>query len=162
MEEKKTILDYCASVLITFGFAILVLSIFCVLVGEEAWEVSSLYSMGKEGLSVATIMQFFGMSVCITLLRIFFFTDSVIKKMSVTLRTICMLVCIIGLIVMCAAVFGWFPVNMWQAWTGFAVSFVLCFMGSCLVMFLKERTQNRRMEEALARLKEQEKDGKTE
>lgn len=162
MEEKKTILDYCASVLITFGFAILVLSIFCVLVGEEAWEVSSLYSMGKEGLSVATIMQFFGMSVCITLLRILFFTDSVIKKMSVTLRTICMLVCIIGLIVMCAAVFGWFPVNMWQAWAGFAVSFGLCFVGSCLVMLLKERTQNRRMEEALARLKEQEKDGKTE
>lgn len=157
MEEKKTILDYCASVLITFGFAILVLSIFCVLVGEEAWEVSSLYSMGKEGLSVATIMQFFGMSVCITLLRILFFTDSVIKKMSVTLRTICMLVCIIGLIVMCAAVFGWFPVNMWQAWAGFAVSFGLCFVGSCLVMLLKERTQNRRMEEALARLKEQEK-----
>lgn len=157
MEEKKTILDYCASVFITFGFAILVLSIFCVLVGEEAWEVSSLYSMGKEGLSVATIMQFFGMSVCITLLRILFFTDSVIKKMSVTLRTICMLVCIIGLIVMCAAVFGWFPVNMWQAWAGFAVSFGLCFVGSCLVMLLKERTQNRRMEEALARLKEQEK-----
>lgn len=157
MEEKKTILDYCASVLITFGFAILVLSIFCVLVGEEAWEVSSLYSMGKEGLSVATIMQFFGMSVCITLLRILFFTDSVIKKMSVTLRTIYMLVCIIGLIVMCAAVFGWFPVNMWQAWAGFAVSFGLCFVGSCLVMLLKERTQNRRMEEALARLKEQEK-----
>lgn len=157
MEEKKTILDYCASVLITFGFAILVISIFCVLVGEEAWEVSSLYSMGKEGLSVATIMQFFGMSVCITLLRILFFTDSVIKKMSVTLRTICMLVCIIGLIVMCAAVFGWFPVNMWQAWAGFAVSFGLCFVGSCLVMLLKERTQNRRMEEALARLKEQEK-----
>lgn len=159
MEENKTIFDYCAAVFITFGFAVLVLCIFCVLVGEEAREVSSLYSMGKDGLSIATILQFFGMAVCITLLRILFFTDAVIKKMSVTMKTICMLLCIIGLIVVCAAVFGWFPVSMWQAWVGFAASFGLCFVGSCLVMLLKERTQNRRMEEALARLKEQEKNG---
>ena len=158
MEEKKTIFDYCAAVFITFGFGILVLSIFCVLVGEEAWEVSSLYAMGKEGLSIATILQFFGMSICITLLRLLFFTDSLIKRMSVTGRTICMLLCIIGLIVICAAAFGWFPVNMWQAWAGFAVSFGICFAGSCLIMLMKERLQNRRMEEALARLKEQEKE----
>lgn len=158
MEERKTVFDYCGRVFITFGFSILVLCIFCMLVGEEAWEVSSLYSLGKDGLSVATILQFFGISVCITALRTLFFTDGVIKRMSVTLRTVGMLLCVIVLIIVCAAIFGWFPVNMWQAWAGFAGSFGVCFVGSFILTLLKERTQNRRMEEALLRLKEQEKD----
>lgn len=158
MEENKTIFDYCGAVFLTFGFSILVMSIFCILVGEEAGAVSSLYALGKDGLSLATIWQFFGMSACITLLRMLFFTDRLIKRMSVTLRTVCMLLCVIGLIVLCAKVFGWFPVDMWQAWAGFAASFGVCFLGSCLLMFLRERTQNRRMEEALARAKEREKD----
>lgn len=157
MEEKKTVFDYCGYVFITFGFSILLLSIFCSVVGEEAREVSSLYSLGKEGLSVATILQFLGVSVCITALRTLFFTDGVIKRMSVTMRTVCMLLCVIVMIIVCALVFGWFPVDMWQAWAGFAGSFGVCFGGSCILMLLKERTQNSRMEEALSRLKEQEK-----
>lgn len=157
MEEKRTVFDYCGHVFITFGFSILVLSIFCSIVGEEAREVSSLYSLGKEGLSVATILQFLGVSVCITAFRTIFFTDGVIKRMSVTLRTVCMLLCVIVMIIVCAAVFGWFPADMWQAWAGFAVSFGVCFVGSLMLTLLKERTQNRRMEEALSRLKEQEK-----
>ena len=157
MEEKRTIFDYCGHVFITFGFSILVLSIFCSIVGEEAREVSSLYSLGKEGLSVTTILQFLGVSVCITAFRTLFFTDGVIKRMSVTMRTVCMLLCVIVMIIVCAAVFGWFPIDMWQAWMGFAVSFGICFVGSFVLALLKERTQNSRMEEALSRLKEQEK-----
>lgn len=156
MEENKTIFDYCGSIFTTFGFTILLMSIFCILVGEEASEVSSLYSMGRDGLSVATILQFFGVAVCITLLRVLFFTDTLIKRMSVTQRTVCMLLCVIGLIVVCAAQFRWFPINMWQAWAGFAASFGICFAVSCVLTMLKERLQNRRMEEALTKLKEQE------
>lgn len=156
MEEKKTLFDYVGHVFITFGFSIVVLNVFCVLVGEDAQEISTLYSMGKDGLSVATMMQFLGVSVCITGLRVLFFTDGIIRRMSVTMRTVCMLLCVIGLIVVCAAVFGWFPVDMWQAWAGFFISFGLCFVGSSLITFLKERTENRQMEEALQKLKERE------
>ena len=143
MEEKRTVFDYCGHVFITFGFSILVLSIFCSIVGEEAREVSSLYSLGKEGLSVATILQFLGVSVCITAFRTIFFTDGVIKRMSVTLRTVCMLLCVITMIIVCAVVFGWFPVDMWQAWAGFAVSFGVCFVGSLILTLLKERTHSK-------------------
>lgn len=156
MEDKKTVFDYFERVFITFGFSILVLNVFCVLVGEDAQGISSLYSMGKEGLSIATMMQFLGVSACITAFRAIFFTDGIIKRMSVTMRTVCMLLCVIGLIVVCAAVFGWFPVDMWQAWAGFFISFGLCFVGSFLIAFLKERTENRKMEEALQKLKERE------
>lgn len=155
MEDRKTIFDYAGQVFITFGFSIVALNLFCILVGEHAQDVSSIYSMGKEGLSTATMMQFFGVSVCITGLRTLFFSDRVIRQMSITARTVCTLLSIIGLIVLCALMFGWFPVNMWQSWTGFFVTFALCFVGSMVIMRLKEKTENRRMEEALQRLKKQ-------
>lgn len=156
MEEKKTVFDYCGRVFITFGFSILVLNIFCILVGEAARDVSSLYALGRDGLSIATMMQFFGVSVCITGFRTLFFTDGIIKRMSVTMRTVCMLLCVIGMILICAAGFGWFPVDMWQAWVGFFISFAVCFLGSFVITLRKERTENRRMEEALQKLKERE------
>ena len=78
MEDRKTILDYIGQVFITFGFSIVALNLFCVFIGGQAKEVSSIYSMGKEGLSVATMMQFLGVSVCITGLRFLFFTDRII------------------------------------------------------------------------------------
>lgn len=159
MEEKKTVFDYIGQIFITFGFSIVALNIFCVLVGEDAQEVSTIYSMGKEGLAVSTMAQFFGVSVCITGLRAFFFTDRIIKRMSVAVRSVCMLTSIVVIIVFCAVTFGWFPVTMWQSWVGFLSTFALCFVGSLLLMTLKERTENRKMEEALQRLKEQERKG---
>lgn len=155
MEERKTIFDYVGQVFIIFGFSIAVLNLFCIVVGEYAKDVSSIYSMGKEGLSTAAMMQFFGVSVCIAGFRFLFFTDRIIRQMSITVRTVCMLLSIIVLIALCTLIFGWFPVNMWQAWIGFLVTFGLCFVGSMTITQLKERTENRKMEEALQRLKEQ-------
>lgn len=155
MEERKTMFDYAGQVFIIFGFSIAVLNLFCVVVGEYAQDISGIYSMGKEGLSTATMMQFFGVSVCITGFRFLFFTDRIIKQMSITVRTVCMLLSIIGLIVLCTLMFGWFPVGMWQAWMGFLVTFGACFVGSMTITQLKEKTENRKMEEALQRLKGQ-------
>ena len=154
MEDRKTFFDYAGQVFITYGLSIVALNLFCVLVGEYAQDVSSIYSMGKEGLSTATMAQFFVVSVCITGLRALFFTDRIIRQMSITVRTVFMFLSIIVLIVLCAAVFGWFPIGMWQAWTGFFVTFTFCFICSMLVTRLKEKTENRKMEEALRRLKE--------
>ena len=153
MEERKTIFDYMGQIFITYGFSILTLNIFCILVGEDAQDVSTIYSLGREGLSVATMLQFLGVAVCITGLRMFFFTDRVIKKMSVAARSACMLTSIVALIALFATVFGWFPVTMWQAWAGFFITFGMCFVGSLGLMTLKEKTENRKMEEALQKLK---------
>ena len=155
MEDRKTLFDYIGQVFIIFGFSIIVLNLFCILVGEYAQDVSSIYSMGKAGLSTATMMQFLGVSVCITGLRFLFFTDRIIRQMSITTRTVCMLLSIIALIMVCVIMFEWFPVDMWQPWAGFLLTFLLCFAGSMFVTRMKERTENRKMEEALQRLKEQ-------
>lgn len=154
MEDRKTIFDYAGQVFITYGFSIVALNLFCILVGEYAQDVSSIYSMGKEGLSTATMMQFLVVSICITGLRALFFTDRIIKQMSITIRTVCLLLTIIVLIMLCAAVFHWFPIDMWQAWTGFFATFAVCFVCSMFLTRLREKTENRKMEEALRRLKE--------
>ena len=154
MEEQRTIFDHLGQVMITFGFSVLVMNALCLLVGEEAQEVSTLYSMGKDGLSVATMMQFLGVSCCITVLRFLFFTDRIIKRMSITMRTVCMLIAIVIVIALCTVLFGWFPTGMWESWAAFFLTFFLCFVGSLLLMHLKEKAENRKMEEALRRIKE--------
>lgn len=120
MEEQKTIFDYLGQVMITFGFSVAVMNVLCLLVGEEAREVSTIYSLGKEGLSVATMLQFLVVAVCITGLRVLFFTDRIIRQMSITVRTVCMLSAVVVVIVIFTVLFGWFPVDMWESWAAFS------------------------------------------
>lgn len=155
MEKRKTIFDYLAQVMVVFGFSTVVLNLFCLLVGEDARSISTIYSLGKEGISVTTSMQFLGVSVCITGFRFVFFTDGIIRRMSIAMRTACMFVSIVILIAVCAAVFDWFPVDMWQPWAAFLLTFFSCSAASLSVMVLKEKAENKKMEEALNRIKKE-------
>lgn len=155
MDREKTIFDYLGQVMIVFGFSMIVLNVFCLLIGEDAKSISTIYSLGEKGVSVVTAMQFLGVSACITGFRFLFFTDRIINRMSVTLRTGCMFAAIIILVAACAVMFDWFPVNMWQPWAAFLATFALCAAASIFVMILKEKAENKKMEEALRRIKEE-------
>ena len=52
-----------------------------------------------------------------------------------------------------AVIFGWFPLNNIAAWIGFIVSFAVCTAVSAVFMRLEERAENKKMQEALNRLK---------
>lgn len=158
MENRKTIFDYLGQVMIVFGFSTVVLNLFCLLIGEDAQSISAIYSLGKEGISVTTSLQFLGVSVCITGFRFVFFTDGFIRQMSVVMRTVCMFVSIILLIAVCAVLFDWFPVDMWQPWAAFLLTFAACSAASLFLMALKEKAENRKMEEALNKIKGKQKD----
>ena len=160
MEERKTIFDYLAQVMIIFGFAMLVLNIFCLVFGNAAKDISALFELGDQGIPVGITLQFLCISFLITGVRFLFFTDVIIQKMPIWLRTICMLTIIVIIIAAFIILFHWFPVNMWQPWAMFFVSFGLSFLGSCTVVIVKEKVENRRMEEALQRLKEKEENKK--
>ena len=88
--------------------------------------------------------------------RYIFFTDICIKKMPIWLRTICMLAATVIIIAVFIIEFHWFPINMWRPWAMFFICFGISFFGSYLVMVIKERFENKQMEEALQRLKERE------
>ena len=160
MEEKKTIFDYLAQVMIVFGFAMLALNIFCLAFGSSAKDFSALFELGNQGISVKIAFQFLCVSALITGVRFVFFTDVIIHKMPIWLRTICMLGFVVIIIAVFIILFHWFPVNMWQPWAMFFVCFGISFIGSYLVVIAKEKAENKSMEEALRHLKEQEENKK--
>lgn len=157
MEDKKTILDYLAEVLIVFGFSMLIMNIFCLIFGNSAREYSAMFALGSRGIPVNICFQFLFIAFLTTGIRALFFTDMLIKNMHIWTRTICMLSIIIIIIAVFAVIFHWFPVDMWQPWVMFLICFGLSFLGSYFIMTIKEKTENKRMEEALEKLKEKEK-----
>lgn len=154
MQKKETVFDYIGQIFVSFGITIAVLNIFCIWFGEEAREYSTIFSLGGEGLSVQTMLQFLLTSSIIVTLRFIFFTDGLIKKVSIAIRTIGMFGSIIVMMALFIYLFGWFPVNMWQAWAMFFICFGVCAGVSAVVSALNEKLENKKMEEALQRLKQ--------
>lgn len=154
MEEKRTIFDYLAQVMIIFGFTTLLLNIFCLVFGASARDISAIFALGAQGVPVSVSFQFLCVSALLTAARYVFFTDRIIKQMPVWLRCICMLTFAVIIIAVFIILFHWFPADMWQPWLMFFCCFGVSFAGSFLFVTLKEKTENRRMEEALRRLKE--------
>lgn len=153
MEERKTIFDYIGQIFGTFGMMVTILNVLCWLFGEEAKEFSTMFAFGAEGLSSRIMMQYLLVSALVVGERYLFFTDAIIKKLSIPLRTAGMVVAAVFSIAVCIVVFGWFPVDIWQAWAMFFLCFGVCFCLSVAIMGLRERAENRKMEAALERLK---------
>lgn len=156
MEKRKTVFDYLAQVMIVFGFTMLALNIFCIVLGNSAKDLSAMFELGNQGIPVGIAFQFLCVSALTICVKLVFFTDVLIKNMPIWLRTICMLATIVAIITVFSVLFHWFPVDMWQSWAAFLISFGLSFLGSYLVVVMKEKTENRKMEEALRRIKEKE------
>lgn len=154
MEERKHLFEYLGQVLMIFGVSMLVISVLCAVVGEEAKGYSTIFALGSGGVPIKTIFQFLLSSVCIQLLRILFFTDILIKRMSVVKRIISMVVLVLVLIGVFAAVFGWFPVDDPKCWICCLASFAICFTISVVLSAMKERMENRKLAEGLRQLKE--------
>lgn len=154
MEKKRNVFDYLAQALGVFGFAMLMMNIFCLAFGDSAKGFSAMFGLGSRGVPVWTVFQFLCISVLIVGFRFIFFTDIFIKKMPIWLRTACMLTAVITVIAAFIVVFHWFPINMWQPWAMFFVCFAISFLGSYFIMVIREKAENRRMAEALQRLKE--------
>lgn len=153
MEERKTIFDYLGQIFMIFGITIAILNVLCVLFGEDAQSVSAMFSLGNQGISVPIMIQFLGVSAAIVTLRFLFFTDIIIKNMSVTARMIWMIVLVLFMISAFIIIFKWFPADMWQPWVMFFLCFGVCFGISMVLTVAKEKAETRKMEEALERLK---------
>lgn len=155
MEDKKNIFDFAGMVLTIFGFSMIFMMVFTVICGEDARGFSTMFALGKEGVPVAVMAQFLVLAVLIVSARWVFFTDFLIKKSSVTVRTIGMLLTVILISVGFIIAFRWFPVNMWKPWFLFFICFGTSTGISLVVVSLKEKIENKKMEEGLKRLREE-------
>lgn len=160
MEDRKTIFDYIIQIFAIFGVTICILNVFCLLFGEDAQAYSTMFSLGKSGLTVNTMLQFWLASVCTVCLRFLFFTETVIKNMTIPLRTICLVAAEVAVIAVFIVTCGWFPADMWKPWAMFFLCFGICFIISLVVTVIRTRLENRKMDEALERLKRLEQSGK--
>ncbi len=159
MEERKHLLDYLTQVFTIFGITIFVIGIICTLLGEEAAGESTMFRLGSGGIPVETVFQYLLTSICVTALRFVFFTDVLLKKMSVTGRTVGMLAAVIVLIGVFSCLFGWFPVDEAEGWIAFLICFGICFVTSAAVSAYRERVENRRLKDGLENLKKKQEKG---
>ncbi len=155
MEERKHLLDYLAQIIQIFGITILVITVICHFTGDEAKDYSTMFVLGSKGIPIDTMLQFFLSSVCVTGIRFLFFSDIIFKKMSIAKRTMAMVLSVIVLTGGFAYLFGWFPVNQAICWISFFICFGICFIISAVVSTLKETMDNKQLEDALKRLKEE-------
>ncbi|MBO5282452.1 MAG: DUF3021 family protein [Lachnospiraceae bacterium] len=156
MNKKNTVWDYLTHIMVVWGISLLSISVFAFLFGENGKGYSSIFSLGSEGISLATLAQFFLLAVMITTLRWVFFTDGLIKRLPIAARCIWMVAGVILTVGVLAAVCGWFPVNQVMPWLMFLICFFVCAAISVAVSVRKEKNDNQKMQEALERLKGEE------
>ena len=85
--------------------------------------------------------------------RFVLFSDGLIRKVSIAVRTIIMFSLVIVMIVYFICRYGWFPIDMWQPWVMFFLCFGISAAISTWLSGWKEKLENQVMEEALKRLK---------
>ncbi|MDE7398362.1 MAG: DUF3021 family protein [Oscillospiraceae bacterium] len=156
MDKNFSVLKFLSQVFIIYGITTGLLNILCILFGTSAYGLSTIFSLGNSGVSVATSLQFlFAVSIIVGL-RSILMTDILIKKMPLAARIITMFVCAFATIIIFIFLFDWFPADLPLAW----IMFIVCFIVSCtvgtLLSVLAEKQENRKLEKALKRYKEEE------
>lgn len=149
MEEKKTVFNYISQAFATFGIIVLIFILFSLAIGESTEGYSNLFSMGKRGMSISTLCELLLLAIMITLAQVVFLTDKWIVNLSLIIRNVLFFLSVLIVMVIMIVTFKWFPVGDVSAWIGFIISFAISMIVSALVIKLKERADNSKMQEAL-------------
>ena len=153
MEEKKTVFNYISQLFATYGVIVVIFIVFSLVIGNGADKYSALFSYKDAALGIPTLLQLLLLALFITLSQVLFLTDALIKGMSMVLRYILFFVTIMLVMIIMTVVFKWFPVDDPKAWCGFFISFVISMVISALLTRLAEKSENRKMQEALDKFK---------
>lgn len=156
MDRNFSLLKYLAQVFMIYGITTGLLNVFCVIFGTSAQGLSTIFSLGKAGVGVETSFQFLLVAAVVVGLKFLFTTDILIKKMPLAARIIALFASVFAVIVVFIIVFGWIPADLPLAWIMFVVCFAVSCGASTLISVLFEKQENRRLEEALKRFKEEE------
>ncbi len=156
MDKNFSIFKYLSQVFMIYGITTGLLNIFCILFGASAYSFSTLFSLGNSGVGVATSFQFLLAVSVIVGLRFILMTDILIKKMPLAARIIAMFAGAFVTIIVFIFLFDWFPADLLVAWIMFIACFIISCFISTLISILAEKYENRRLEEALKRYKEEE------
>lgn len=155
MNKNFSVLKFLSQVFTIYGITTGLLNIFCILFGDSAREFSAIFSLGNSGVGVKTSFQFLIALTIITALKFILMTDLLIKKMPLAARIIAMFLGAFATIIIFILAFDWFPANNPSAWAMFIICFVISTAVSTAISVLAEKNENRRLDEALKRYKEE-------
>lgn len=155
MDYRKTIFDYIGEIFATYGAIVLIFIVFDFALGSFAEGYSSFFVLGSNGLSLATLVQLFVFAILLKVFEWVFLTPLIIKRMAMSFRFIFMFLCCLICIIVFSIFYGWFPLNNAAAWIGFFISFAVSTLFSILLTHVRTRAENRKMEQALRKIKEE-------
>lgn len=154
MEERKSIFYYLGQIFMMYGIIIVIFIFLSAGADESAVHQSTLFALGKEGLTLGTLVQLFLFCVLLSGLRFLFLTDTVIKNLRIVCRSICFVVATVLVIILFVMLFSWFPINDLKAWIGFFTGYAVCTTAGILITLLKEKAENKKMEQLLKKIRE--------
>lgn len=153
MEKRQTVFGFLAWVFMLYGILTALLNILCMLFGNEAKELSNMFSLGSDGIGTATSWQFLLAVTCIAAIKELFMTDILIKNMNIGVRIALMFAGAFAVTVTLILVFGWFPADNALCWILFVISSAVSCGISVAVSTLAEKAENKKLEEALKQIK---------
>lgn len=162
MKKKEEMIRALSQDMCAFGVTVLVVMILACLIGEEAKEYSTIFSLGYIGLKIETLAQLLLLVVVVNGTRRLLFSDKWAKEVSMAVRLCLLSFLLVMYVILCAKIYGWFPLDNLKAWGSFFACIAFCMFGSSYLMAWKTDRENKEMEEALRKLKEAEKEDKEE
>lgn len=154
-ELKETfrciVLAFAAQVFVVM----LILFVFPVDVQGKQSEISSIFQE-PGAISRCTLLEFFVVAVCTSVIRFVFMSEVLIKSLKLSGRIICMFGIELLMVAFAVWQFKWFHTSNVNAWMGFLVSFSICFVLSVLLTIKSEKKANSDMNNALHKVQEKE------
>lgn len=147
MEKRIPVTQFITRTLTTFSIIMLFLLLVGPIVGDDAGKISTLFREGVKGIPYSVVLQALGVGLYTTAVRAIFMSNRLFKKMMVLWRTIWTFTVIFIGVGILSIVFGWFPANAPIAWVSYLLSFGAAAGLSALVMLLKTRYDNARVNE---------------
>lgn len=102
--------------LLLFSIAAVFVLCMAYYIGDIAQPHSSLFKLGRTGLSTLTLIQLFLVSFVTNFIRTIFTADKIVLRISLRIRIFCLGSLSLISITLMAAAFGWFPSNNLLLW----------------------------------------------
>ena len=152
-ENKSLIVIFFNQVITVFGLAIIVISIVGWVVGDVTKSVESLLSIGRDGLSYASLLQVLIFSVVQGIFRITIVSDLFFKNMMLLWKLVLMFSASIISAIVFSILFHWFPTNSFEAWKWFIISMIVSFTIGVILTLIKLKLENKKYNKLLINYK---------
>lgn len=145
----KKVFELSKDILFTFGILILIFTVLALAVGKKAADISTLFIYGNQAISLGIIFQLLGLSLCTNMLKSFFNSNFMIKRISRTIRHILLFILVFILLVGTILFFNWFVSDEKLPWILTSVAFIISFTVSTVITELKQKKETNELQDAL-------------